>query len=131
MSEALVTQLSAAEQSHVIGQRREVQRKYDETLFHLALVKHVGNVSYGDEPMKSLKQLKHHDATFDTDIASELHQIELRLRQQKLEQQWRKEGRGQDLHPDEVDNAMQQWVKEQLEAGGANEVHLKLPSRKR
>ena len=78
--------------------------------------------------MDALKDLKLQDATFDTDIREELSNIELHLRQQKLETQWRKEGRGQDLHGEEEEARMMEWITEQLESGAASEVQLRLPS---
>ena len=71
--------------------------------------------------------MKIDDATFNTDIPSELRRIENMLREQKLEQQWKKEGRGTGLA--EEQETMQEWVRDQLEQGAAAEVQLKLPYR--
>eukprot|EP01063_Lacrimia_lanifica_P010570 TRINITY_DN172_c0_g1_i1.p1 TRINITY_DN172_c0_g1~~TRINITY_DN172_c0_g1_i1.p1 ORF type:complete len:383 (+),score=196.23 TRINITY_DN172_c0_g1_i1:208-1356(+) len=72
--------------------------------------------------------MKIHDATFDTDIQTELNRIERVLRSQKLEQQWRKEGRGEGK---ECEGEMQQWIQQQLDAGACSEVQLKLPNKGR
>eukprot|EP01060_Flectonema_neradi_P022580 TRINITY_DN3081_c2_g1_i1.p1 TRINITY_DN3081_c2_g1~~TRINITY_DN3081_c2_g1_i1.p1 ORF type:complete len:427 (+),score=106.01 TRINITY_DN3081_c2_g1_i1:49-1329(+) len=128
MSDAMV--LTAEEQSHVIGQRREVQNKFEKIFFSLYLLKQAGDDSYGG-PMDAIKELKLQDATFDTNIREELGNIELHLRQQKLETQWRKEGRGQDLHGEEEEAKMMEWISEQLESGAASEVQLRLPATRR
>eukprot|EP01061_Rhynchopus_euleeides_P004885 TRINITY_DN14087_c0_g1_i1.p1 TRINITY_DN14087_c0_g1~~TRINITY_DN14087_c0_g1_i1.p1 ORF type:complete len:399 (+),score=188.23 TRINITY_DN14087_c0_g1_i1:162-1358(+) len=75
-----------------------------------------------------VKKLKIEDANMTTHIPTELHKITLHLRRQKLAQQWKKEGRGQGLEDDDV--AMEAWVQEQLEQGGASEIDVRVSKKK-
>eukprot|EP01061_Rhynchopus_euleeides_P004886 TRINITY_DN14087_c0_g1_i2.p1 TRINITY_DN14087_c0_g1~~TRINITY_DN14087_c0_g1_i2.p1 ORF type:complete len:433 (+),score=178.76 TRINITY_DN14087_c0_g1_i2:93-1391(+) len=125
MSDAVVATLTAGEQAHLIEQRREVRDKFNELLYRLEVIKRLGEPSFGDNPEQYLRSMKIDDATFNTDIPSELRRIEVLLREQKLEQQWKKEGRGAGLGDEQ--QAMQDWVHGQLEQGAASEVQLKLP----
>eukprot|EP01059_Diplonema_ambulator_P018188 TRINITY_DN3038_c0_g3_i2.p1 TRINITY_DN3038_c0_g3~~TRINITY_DN3038_c0_g3_i2.p1 ORF type:complete len:435 (+),score=178.66 TRINITY_DN3038_c0_g3_i2:482-1786(+) len=131
MSGTVSNTLTAGEQAQVIDDGKNVGEKFNNSLLNLEIIKYTGHPSYGDEPQKRLGIMKKEDATFNTDINKELQRIELLLRQQKLEQQWRKEGRGQDMHPDEEHDAMVDWIQEQLEHGACSEVQLKLPKKKR
>eukprot|EP00755_Sulcionema_specki_P022191 Sspe_Gene.75915::Locus_47435_Transcript_1_1_Confidence_1.000_Length_1482::g.75915::m.75915 len=130
MDSAMVTsQLTADDQSHLIDQRIQVDDKFADTLNALVLVSHVGDGRYGKFPMEALKRLKHNDVAFGTDIQQELEEIELRLRRQKLETQWQKEGKGQGMNPEDEVVAMQEWIEEQIQKGGG-EVNLKLPKQR-
>ena len=76
-------------------------------------------------PEHVVKSMKLDDATFAIDVSSELHKIELNLRRQKLEQQWKREGKG--CHTPEEVQEMQAWVESQLEEGAASDIQIKLP----
>eukprot|EP01064_Diplonema_japonicum_P001893 TRINITY_DN11250_c0_g2_i1.p1 TRINITY_DN11250_c0_g2~~TRINITY_DN11250_c0_g2_i1.p1 ORF type:complete len:448 (+),score=141.09 TRINITY_DN11250_c0_g2_i1:41-1345(+) len=131
MSNTVGTTLTAGEHAQVIDDGKSVGEKFNNTLFSLEIIKSIGHPSYGEMPQKRLGDMKKEDAMFNTDINKELQRIELLLKQQKLEQQWRKEGRGQELHPDEEEDAMLEWINEQIQQGAASEVKLRLPTQKR
>ena len=133
----------------------QVRDKFNEALFSLYIIKGLGQRRYAAhlcltpsthihtnpdtpahsfyDPEQYLKNMKIEDATFNTDIPGELKRIETMLRQNKLEQQWKKEGRANNLESDEVDpeEAMSSWVHQQLEQGACSEVQLKLPYKKK
>lgn len=100
----------------VIETRRAVDDKFASAMEDLSLIAHVGDSRYRDEPAKAVMNLRNIDECFHTDIQSELRTIEGMLRRQQLEGTWYKEhDEGMAAAtPEERDEAMREWVDEQL-----------------